>query len=45
MAKYRASKSRAKKKSSKGAIPCVILILSGFALLFLLFYYVFKSSV
>lgn len=44
MAKFKASRSATKKKSIKQALPCLFLILLGFALLFLLFYYVLKSS-
>ena len=46
MAKYKPAGSRkAKAPSSKrGLIPCAILIVAGFALIFLLFYEILKSG-
>ncbi len=44
MAKFKPAKGKVKAKSSKGAIPCLILILCGFLLVFLLFYAVMRSS-
>lgn len=46
MAKLRpAGKGKTKTKSAKSAIPCVIVLIAGFTLVFLLFYLVLKSSV
>lgn len=45
MAKLKPAKGGKKKKSSiAGAIPCLILILSGMALLSLLFYAILRSA-
>jgi hypothetical protein len=46
MAKYKPPRSRrpAAAKSNRGLIPCAILILAGFALIFLLLYEVMKSG-
>jgi hypothetical protein len=46
MAKYKPAKPRrtSKAKSNRGLIPCAILILAGFGLIFLLMYEVMKSG-
>jgi hypothetical protein len=46
MAKYRPARPRrtASAKSNRGLIPCAIVILLGFALIFLLMYEVLKSG-
>ncbi len=45
MAKIKAARGRKKKdKSALQAIPCVILIISGIALLAMLFYALLQSS-
>jgi|HubBroStandDraft_4_1064222.scaffolds.fasta_scaffold1040891_2 hypothetical protein len=46
MGKYKPPGSRKAKggPSKRGAIPCFIVILAGFALMFLLFYEVLKSG-
>ena len=46
MAKFKPAGSRkpAAARSSRGMIPCFILIVSGFLLLFLLFYELLKSG-
>jgi hypothetical protein len=44
MAKYRLAKSRKQARpSARGAVPCIILIITGMALLFFLFYAILKS--
>jgi hypothetical protein len=44
MAKFRAASSRKKRKvpKSRGAIPCVLFLVSAMALLMLLFYAILK---
>lgn len=46
MARFKPAGSRrtGPSRSSKGLIPCVILIILGFALIFLLMYEVLKSG-
>jgi hypothetical protein len=45
MGKFKLVRGKTKSASSnKGALPCLILILSGMALIGVLFYYVMKSS-
>jgi hypothetical protein len=46
MAKFRPAGSRkaTARKSNRGIIPCVFLLLGGFALIFLLFYAMLKSG-
>jgi hypothetical protein len=46
MARYKPAKPRrtGSPKSNRGLIPCAILILGGFALIFLLMYEVLKSG-
>lgn len=44
MAKFRALKGKAKKAPMTGAIPCLVLILSGMALVMLLWYAIVKSA-
>ena len=46
MAKFRPAGSRKVKPqaSSRGIIPCLFLLIAGFALIFLLFYAMLKSS-
>jgi hypothetical protein len=45
MAKFKAARGKdARKAPSRGAIPCVILILAGIVLLGMLFYSILKSS-
>ncbi len=47
MAKFKPAgsrKAKASTKSLRGAIPCFVVILVGFALIFLLFYEVLKSG-
>lgn len=46
MAKFRPAGSRKARgnTSKRGLIPCSILIIGGFALLFLLFYEILKSG-
>jgi hypothetical protein len=47
MAKYKPAGSRKVRpeKSNRGLIPCAILILTGFALMFFLFYEILKTGV
>jgi hypothetical protein len=46
MAKYKPARSRraTTARSNRGLIPCAILVIGGFALLFLLLYEVMKSG-
>jgi hypothetical protein len=44
MAKLKPAKGKKKKSSIAGAIPCLLLILSGIALMSLLFYAILKSA-
>jgi hypothetical protein len=46
MAKYRPAGARKPKtaRSSRGFIPCLIVIFAGFVLVFLLFYALLKSG-
>jgi hypothetical protein len=44
MAKYKPAGSKKKKKSNLGAIPCLLLLVSGIILLSLLFYAILKSA-
>ena len=47
MAKFKPAGSRkpaGQSSSNRGLIPCAIVILSGFVLLFLLFYEILKSG-
>jgi hypothetical protein len=48
MAKFKPAGSRKptshSRSTNRGLIPCVIVILGGFALLFLLFYEILKSG-
>ena len=44
MVKLKPAKGKSKEKSARGAIPCLILLLSGMALITLLFYAILKSS-
>ena len=45
MAKYKPVKSKKGKPSNlRGLIPCGLLILGGFAIIFLLFYLVLRSG-
>lgn len=46
MAKYKPPRTRrgTTAKSNRGLIPCAILIIGGFALIFLLMYEVLKSG-
>ncbi len=47
MAKFKPAGSRkaaGRSSSNRGLIPCAFLILSGFALVFLLFYEILKSG-
>lgn len=44
MAKYKFARGKKKKKSNLGAIPCFFLIISGVALVTLLFYAILKSG-
>jgi hypothetical protein len=46
MAKFKPVRVKSKKSAPpKGGLPCVILLLSGFALLALLFYFVMKNAI
>ncbi len=44
MGKYKAAKGKKKKESSRGAIPCLILLITGISLFSLLFYLVVSSQ-
>ncbi|MCW5980110.1 MAG: hypothetical protein KIT09_18655 [Bryobacteraceae bacterium] len=44
MAKIKPVKGKKKKESRKSAIPCFVLIISGMALLSLLFYAILRSA-
>lgn len=44
MAKFKPVRKKEAKTPARGAIPCVILVLSGMALLMLLFFAMLKSS-
>jgi hypothetical protein len=46
MAKFRAAASRKKRKAAdaRGAIPCIVVLVSAMALLMLLFYWILKPS-
>ncbi len=45
MGKFKLARGKTKATtSSKGALPCLILIIGGMALIGILFYYVMKSS-
>jgi hypothetical protein len=44
MAKFKPARGKTPAKSNRGAIPCLILLVTVFLLLFLLFYAVLKSS-
>lgn len=44
MGKYKAAKGKRKKESSRGAIPCLILLILGISLFSLLFYAVVRSQ-
>jgi hypothetical protein len=45
MAKLKAAgKRKGKGKDVRSAVPCLILLVTGFALIFMLFYLVLKSS-
>ena len=45
MGKYKPARGKAKKESSsRGAVPCVILLIAGMLLLFVLFYSMMKSG-
>ncbi len=44
MAKIKPARGKKKEKSSLGAIPCLLLLVSGMALLTLLFYAILKSA-
>jgi hypothetical protein len=46
MAKFKPAGSRkpARKSSARGIVPCAILIVTGFALMFFLFYELLKSG-
>ena len=45
MGKFKLVRGKTKTASSaKGAVPCLILIVGGIALIGILFYYVMKSS-
>ncbi len=46
MAKFKPAGSRKAKapRSNRGVIPCLILLVSGFVLIFLLFYAMLKSG-
>jgi hypothetical protein len=45
MAKFKPVRQKAKKAPAPGAVPCVILILTGMILLSLLFYFVLRSGI
>jgi len=44
MAKFRPAKTRKKTRKAQGMIPCLILLISGMVLLFLLFWAVLRSG-
>ena len=44
MGKYKAAKGKKKKESSRGAVPCLILLILGISLFSLLFYAVVRSQ-
>jgi hypothetical protein len=44
MAKFKLAKARKKAAPARGAVPCIILLISGMALLSLLFWGILKSG-
>ncbi|MEO8025016.1 MAG: hypothetical protein ABI823_01000 [Bryobacteraceae bacterium] len=44
MAKYKAAGTRRPKASPRSALPCLFLLVIGFALVFLLFYFGMQSG-
>jgi hypothetical protein len=44
MARFKPAKAKKKAPPSRGAIPCIILLISGMALLSLLFWAILKSG-
>ncbi len=44
MAKFRPARGKRKQPGMRGAIPCIVFLLSGMALLMLLFYSILRSS-
>jgi len=44
MAKFKPAKAKKKAPPARGAVPCIILLISGMALLFLLFWSILKSG-
>jgi len=44
MAKFKPARGKRKATSSRGAIPCLIVLISGAVLLTMLFYSILKSA-
>jgi hypothetical protein len=44
MGKFKPARAKKKGASSRGAVPCLILLVSGIALISLLFYAILKSA-
>jgi len=44
MAKFKPARGKKKEAPTRGAVPCLILLISGMALVLLLLYFVLKSS-
>lgn len=44
MGKFKPARRKTKKPPTRGAIPCIVFMLAGMALLLLLFYSILKPS-
>lgn len=44
MGKFKLAKRNAKAPPARGAVPCILVLVSGMVLLLLLFYYMLKPS-
>ncbi len=44
MAKFKAPRAKAKRSSARSAIPCLVLVVTGMLLVFLLFWAMIRSA-